>query len=107
MLISVRCLMAAAIAVSALSAPAFAGDQTNGRAPGNAESLRSVGAVFPSRNIKTVAAVTADLTQSSRGTPTAGEATELFTLVGHTRSGKIVRRLPSDQIIRAVTETRP
>jgi hypothetical protein len=104
---SIRCVMAAAIAVSALSAPAFAGDQTSGRAAGNAESLRSVGAVFPSRNITAVEAATVDPTQSSRETPTAEQAAQLFTLVGHTRDGKDVRKLPSEEIIRSITETRP
>jgi hypothetical protein len=104
---SIKCVVAAAIAVSALSAPAFAGEQTSGRAASNSEGLRSVGAVFPSRSIKTAAAFAADPTVANRDTPTADQAAQLFTLVGHTSDGKEVRKAPSEDIIRSITETRP
>jgi hypothetical protein len=104
---SIKCVVAAAVAASALSVPAFAGDQTSGKAGGNGESLRSVGAVFPSRNIKAAPLTAADPTVASRDTPTAEQAAQLFTLVGHTRDGKEVRKAPSEDIIRSITETRP
>jgi hypothetical protein len=104
---SVKCLVAAAVALSALSLPAFAGDQTSGKAASNAEGMRSVGAVFPSRNVKAGPAFAADPTVASRDTPTAEQAAQLFTLVGHTSDGKEVRKAPSDDIIRAITETKP
>jgi hypothetical protein len=104
---SVKCLVAAAVAVSALSVPAFAGDQTSGKAGSSAEGLRAIGAVFPSRSIKAGPAFQADPTVASRDTPTAEQAAQLFTLVGHTRDGKEVRKAPSDDVIRSITETRP
>jgi hypothetical protein len=107
MLMSISRVVAAAIAISVLSMPAFAGEQTSGRAAGNAESLRSVRAVFPSRKTKTIPAAVVDPTVASRDTPTAEEAAQVFTLVGHTRDGKEVRKLPSEDIIRSLTETRP
>ena len=104
---SIKCALAAAIAVSTLSAPAFAGEQTGGKAASNTESMRAIGAVFPSRSIKAGPAFAADPTVASRDTPTAEQAAQLFTLVGHTRDGKEVRKAPSDDIIRSITETRP
>jgi hypothetical protein len=107
MLKSITCVMTVAVAMSALALPALAGEQTKGRAASTAESLRSVGAVFPSRNITTAPVALVDPTQTSRDTPTAAEASALFTLVGHTSDGKEVRKLPSEDIIRSITETRP
>ena len=105
--ISIKCAVAAMVAVSALSVPAFAGEQTSGKAGSNGESLRSMGAVFPSRSLKAGPAFAADPTVASRDTPTAEQAAALFTLIGHTRDGKEVRKAPSDDIIRSITETRP
>lgn len=107
MLKSITCAMAAAIAVSALSVPAFAAEQTKGRAASNTERLRSAGSVFPSRNIKPVGAVVVDLAQSNRDVLSTDEAARLFTLVGHTSDGKEVRKLPSQDIIRSITEPNP
>ena len=107
MYMSIKCLVAVAVAVSALSAPAFAAEQTSGKAGGNGEGLRSVGAVFPSRSVKSAPIVAGDLASASRDTPTAEQAAQLFTLVGHTRDGKEVRKAPSEDIIRSITETRP
>ena len=103
---SIKCAVAAMVAVSALSVSAFAAEQTSGKA-GNGESLRSMGAVFPSRSLKAGPAFAADPTVASRDTPTAEQAAALFTLIGHTSDGKEVRKAPSDDIIRSITETRP
>jgi hypothetical protein len=105
--ISIKCAVAAVVAVSALSVPAFAGEQTSGKAGSSGESLRSTGAVFPSRSLKAGPAFAADPTVARRDLPTAAQAAQLFTLVGHTRDGKEVRKAPSDDIIRSITETRP
>ena len=107
MLKSFTCVLAAAITMSALSASAFAGAQTKGRAASDTESMRSAGAVFPSRIIKPVAAPVVDPTQSTRDVLSTEEAARLFTLVGHTGDGKEVRRAPSQDILRSITGPKP
>ena len=105
--ISSRGLLAAAIVMSALSVQAFAGERTGGHAASNSEGLRAVGSEMPARTITAFAPAKVDPAVSDRATPTAEEAAQLFTVVGHTRDGKVLRKLPSEDIIRSVTETKP
>lgn len=104
MLKSFTCALAAAIA---MSAPAFAGEQTKGQAASGIENLRSAGAVFPARIIRPVAAAVVDPTQSNRAVTNAEDAARLFTLVGHTSDGKEVRKAPSEDVIRSLSEPTP
>src|SRR5262245_13642289 len=78
---------------------ALAADHTVGKSVSKPEAQRDVGAEFtarsaeyPSREAEPYAA------------PTGDAAREAFTLVGHTRDGKEVRKAPSDELIRALSE---
>ena len=96
-----------ALVIFALSATALAGERTKGQTGDHSKGLRSMGSDLHPRQVKSRSVMQVDLATRNDATLSAEKAKQIFTLVGHTGEGKEIRRLPSDDIVRSLTATKP